>query len=112
MNAPQLLSEADFEKAIAQPAFLLFKHSFRCGTSAEAALQFDRFVGASSELPVGWVDVVEQRALARWIAETVGVVHQSPQVILFRGGKPVWNASHNAVTYDKLMEATGATPKA
>ncbi|MCA9756773.1 MAG: bacillithiol system redox-active protein YtxJ [Candidatus Eisenbacteria bacterium] len=111
MNAPQLLSEADIEEAIAQPVFLLFKHSFRCGTSAEAALQFDRFVGAS-DTPVGWVDVVEQRPLARWIAERVGVVHQSPQVILFRDGKPVWNASHNAVTYDKLMEATGATPKA
>jgi bacillithiol system protein YtxJ len=41
-----------------------------------------------------------------------GVVHQSPQVIFFRDGKPVWNASHNSVTRDRLMEACGMTPRA
>lgn len=104
MHAPQLLTEADFTAAISQPSFLLFKHSPRCGTSLEASQQYDRFV-ATSDVPTGWVDVVAQRDLARWIAEQCGVVHQSPQAILFRDGRPVWNASHVSVTFEALRGA-------
>ena len=111
MNAPQLVTEAEFEAAVAQSEFLLFKHSHRCGASAEAAVQLGRFA-ESSDLPLAWVDVVDQRELARWIADRTGVVHQSPQVILFRDGVAVWNASHSSVTFDKLMEVCGPFPRA
>ena len=41
-----------------------------------------------------WINVREQRDLSNWVAATYGVVHESPQLILIRGGKPVQVWSH------------------
>jgi bacillithiol system protein YtxJ len=45
------------------------------------------------ELPIYWINVREQRELSNWVAETYGVTHESPQLILLRDGKPkqVWD---------------------
>ncbi len=50
-----------------------------------------------AEVPVYWVDVKGQRGLSREIAGRLGIVHESPQAILLRRGRPVWHASHAAV---------------
>ena len=43
-----------------------------------------------------------QRPLSQLIAARSGVEHESPQVIIFRRGAPVWNASHHDITTDAL----------
>jgi len=43
-----------------------------------------------------------QRPLSQQIAARSGVEHESPQVIIFRCGTPVWNASHHDITTDAL----------
>jgi bacillithiol system protein YtxJ len=44
------------------------------------------------------VDVRAQRLLSQQIAARSGVQHESPQVIIFQRGAPIWNASHYDVT--------------
>ena len=46
-----------------------------------------------TDLPIYWINVREQRELSNWVAETYGVMHQSPQLLLIRGGKveKVWS---------------------
>ena len=61
----------------------VFKHSTACPVSARAA---DEVQAMDSELPVYWVNVREQRDLSNWMAARYGVRHESPQLILLRGG--------------------------
>lgn len=77
------------EKSLPASCYL-FKHSTACPISAQAA---EEVKAMREELPVYWVNVREQRDLSTWIAETYGVRHESPQLILLRDGKPakVWN---------------------
>jgi bacillithiol system protein YtxJ len=51
------------------------------------------------------VDVIADRPVARGLASTCGVPHQSPQAILFRDGQAIWDASHGGVTADELAAA-------
>jgi bacillithiol system protein YtxJ len=78
------------EKAL-PPSCYLFKHSTTCGISAGAAREVRALV---TELPIYWVNVREQRDLSNWVAETYGVAHESPQLILIREGKAQQAWSH------------------
>lgn len=51
------------------------------------------------------VRVIEERPVSLALAERVGVVHQSPQAILIKAGRPLWNDSHRAITVDALKSA-------
>lgn len=82
----------------------IFKHSTRCPISAEAEREFMRHP-EDAALSVYRVLVVENRPTSNAIAEALGVEHQSPQAILVRDGRAVWNASHWDVTREKLKEA-------
>lgn len=82
------------------PTCLVFKHSTACGISAGAAREVRAM---ATSLPIYWVNVREQRDLSNWIAETYGVTHESPQLILIRDGNAaqVWNhydVHHSNVT--------------
>ncbi len=77
------------EKALPAACFV-FKHSTTCGVSAGAAREVRAM---TTELPIYWINVREQRELSNWVAETYAVAHESPQLILIRDGTPqkVWN---------------------
>lgn len=101
-------SQAELDAVLASPAHLLFKHSYRCGISDRAHQQVEAYLADDPAVPVSLLDVVAQRPLARGVAETIGVEHQSPQVILLRDGKPVWHASQFDVTKEALREAVAS----
>lgn len=96
----------DFDAALrANVRVLVFKHSPACPISAMARREYASFCAAQPDVPTLFVDVVAARAVARGIAERSGVRHESPQAILFEQGKPVWNASHDAITAAMLEAA-------
>jgi bacillithiol system protein YtxJ len=99
-----------FDAALrAHARVLLFKHSPACGVSAAARAHWDRFGAGHPDVPLLFVDVIADRPVARGIAERCGVAHASPQAILFVQGRPVWHASHGAITAGAL-EAAWAGP--
>jgi bacillithiol system protein YtxJ len=49
--------------------------------------------------------VIESREISNRLAELTKVRHESPQIILCREGKAVWNASHYAITRDAVERA-------
>ena len=69
---------------------VVYKHSTTCSISATAAQEVRAMTTA---LPIFWINVREQRELSNWVAEHYKVTHESPQLILIRGGKPekVWS---------------------
>jgi bacillithiol system protein YtxJ len=96
---------ATFDRALAAPRVLLFKHSPVCPISAGAKAGYEQFVRELPDVPTLFVDVIADRAVARGIAERCGVRHESPQAILFERGRPVWHASHDAITVEALHAA-------
>jgi len=102
---PRIDSEAALDAAFDAPAFLLLKHSHRCGVSSKAFREFEAFFAEGSTVPGGFVNVVEDRPLSLRIAERSGVPHASPQAILLRDGRAVWDASHFGITRKALAEA-------
>ena len=83
----------------------IFKHSTRCSISSFADAEVQTFVSEYPEVPVYQVLVVESRDTSRAVADGLQVSHASPQVILVRGGKAVWDTSHSGVTADALAQA-------
>lgn len=101
MEYHSLHSRADFDQLLAhsqQNAVLLFKHSTRCPISAGAWSRFQRDYRERSQAPdVYYLDVIEQRSLAREIAQDLGIEHQSPQLLLIDKSQCLRDASHSAI---------------
>jgi bacillithiol system protein YtxJ len=100
-----IASVAAFEEALARhPVVVIYKHSPRCGSCLAALDEVRRFAAAQPDVPVLQVEVLMQRAVSDGIAERLGVRHASPQVIVVRGGRAVWSATHWDVTAGALAE--------
>ncbi|MCL6516274.1 bacillithiol system redox-active protein YtxJ [Alicyclobacillus sp.] len=85
---------------------LVFKHSTTCPISANAHREFERYLENAPEgVAHVLVKVIESRPVSNRIAEDLEVTHQSPQAILVRDGRAVWNASHWDITAARLQEA-------
>ena len=79
---------------------LLFKHSSTCPISARAYRQMREV-----KTPVSIVVVQKSRDLSRQVEERTGVRHETPQALVLRNGRVVWNASHFDITSDVVEQA-------
>ena len=108
-NLKELNSIEDLDTAIAesnkQPV-LLFKHSLTCPISARAMREFESFLD-QAEPSVGYKLIVVQKAreVSNEAASRLGVRHESPQAVIVRRGREVWNTSHSRITAERLREA-------
>jgi bacillithiol system protein YtxJ len=106
MTTESLHSLESWRAAITrEPRLMLFKHSPICPVSARALREWRTFVASHPEVPTAFVDVIDDRDVARGLAAECGVPHQSPQAILFLAGAPAWNASHGDITAESLAAA-------
>lgn len=95
----------DLDEIKSQDLAVVFKHSPSCGVSWAAESQVKKFIAGNPGIPVYTISVRQDRELSRRIAEETRIRHESPQVIVFRRGVPVANASHQDVTVDFLSHA-------
>ena len=85
---------------------LLFKYSATCGTSAEALDELVAHLNdGATDAGYAMVTVQTHRDVSNAIARTLGVRHETPQVLLVRDGRAVWSASHYRVTAAAVDEA-------
>jgi bacillithiol system protein YtxJ len=96
----EILTETELSEALNQPEALFFKHSTRCPISSMAYRQMQALGDR-----VFLIRVIESREISNLLAELTKVRHESPQVILCRQGKAVWNASHYAITQQAVEKA-------
>lgn len=84
---------------------LLFKHSTRCGISRMALTNFERdFNWDNQEIKMHFLDVLLYRDVSNAAAEILSVKHESPQVILVKDGKAIYNASHGSISAKAIEE--------
>jgi bacillithiol system protein YtxJ len=83
---------------------LLFKHSRFCGVSCEALDELQYHIDARTGGGASYkmITVQTHRPVSDAAAERLGIRHETPQAILLRGGKAVWNASHFRITANQL----------
>jgi bacillithiol system protein YtxJ len=100
-----ITSVAALEEVLAgQAVAVIYLHSPRCGSCLAALDEVQRFAAAQPDVGVFQVEVLAARAVSDAIAERLGVRHASPQVIVVRGGRAVWSATHWDVTAGALAE--------
>lgn len=96
-------------EASRQRPLLVFKHSYTCGTSAEA---LDELMAHLDESPgnaeYAMVTVQTHRDISTAIARELGVRHETPQALLIVDGRVVWSASHFRVTAQAMTAAIQA----
>ncbi len=79
---------------------VILKHSTTCPISAAAYREM-----SSGTNEVGLIEVQSARELSNEVERRTGVSHETPQVLVFRNGKVVWNASHWHITADAVADA-------
>ena len=99
---PQSLQDVAGLLALNTPVFF-YKHSTRCSVSLFAMRRLNMVEVQSNETWV-YIDVVAQRNLSLALAEEVDVRHESPQLILWNGGKVAAQTSHSGVVEDTVEE--------
>ena len=84
---------------------VIFKHSTRCIVSRTALKQFENEFDVEtfqSNVFTYFLDLIVHRDISNEIASRFGVYHQSPQLLLIKDGKSVYDVSHNDIDAGEL----------
>jgi bacillithiol system protein YtxJ len=100
INLDQLdeISNLSFEKPI-----VILKHSTRGSISRMVLKQFENQFDIETDLmELYFLDLLAHRDVSNAIADRFEVLHQSPQIIVVKEGKSVFNASHESIEAEDL----------
>ena len=94
--------DAAIAESLERPV-LVFKHSRTCGVSCEAMDELRTHVErAEPGVSYKVITVQSHRGVSDEATARFGIRHETPQAILLRDGRPVWNASHFRITAKHL----------
>ncbi len=98
------LQEVSYRKPV-----VIFKHSTRCGISAHAKFRLEsEWSFTQEDLDFYYLDLIAYRQVSNQVAEMFQVTHQSPQIILLRDGRAVFDTSHHMISVEVLKKAMEA----
>jgi bacillithiol system protein YtxJ len=106
MNWNDLLTTRQLDDIIQlshQRPQVIFKHSTRCNISSIAWTRLKN-AGKLEGADFYYLDLLAHRPLSGQIATALDVSHESPQVLLVKNGKCVYDESHLGITADELQE--------
>lgn len=82
--------------------FLLLKFSMTCVSSVSAMKEFRALETALSK----YIIIVQKdRLVSNAVAKDLGVKHESPQLLILKDGKGIWQATHYKIKKSLLKEA-------
>lgn len=84
-----------------KPVVAVFKAG-TCHKTMQGWGNVERLLRERPEIPVGVIQVIENRPASNHIAERTGIVHHSPQLILFRDGQPLFDLDNWEITLENL----------
>lgn len=85
---------------------IIFKHSTGCSGSKMALSRFEKKWKDEemTNLYPYFLDLLAHREVSNKITEEFGVRHESPQLLLIKDGKCIYNASHHFLDYEELQK--------
>jgi len=84
---------------------IIFKHSTTCPISGMAKRRLEGDWNLDTN-PY-YLDLLAYRPISNEIADKYVVVHQSPQVIVIKDGKAIYDESHLDISVDALTKGMG-----
>jgi bacillithiol system protein YtxJ len=81
---------------------------FKAGTCHKTPSSFEHVqarLEGREDLPLGIIRVVEARPASNHVEAITGIRHESPQIILFKDGKPVFDRDNWDIDEESLEEA-------
>ena len=86
---------------------VIFKHSTRCSISSVA---FQRLQKAKQPEGIDfyYLDLLAHRPLSNKISEVFKVHHESPQVLVIRDGRCIYDESHLGISMMDIVESANA----
>jgi len=92
-----IIQLAEVQAISIEKPVVIFKHSTRCSISRMALKQFEREYDLEGVVDAYFLDLIEHRDISNEIAVRFNVHHESPQLILIKNGKAVYNVSHSDI---------------
>ena len=84
---------------------LIFKHSTRCSVSRMVLDRLERnWKDGEVNLKPYFLDLITYREISNAIAHQYDVLHESPQVLIIKKGKSVFDCSHTAIDFNTIKE--------
>jgi bacillithiol system protein YtxJ len=100
-----LTTAADVDLFLAaHPTSAIFKAG-TCHKTQETFGHVEALLGPREDLELGVIRVVESRPASNRVAELTGVVHESPQLFLFKDGTSVFDRDNWDITAEALEHA-------
>jgi bacillithiol system protein YtxJ len=113
VNLDELHNIEALEEAIAEShsrPVLLFKHSLTCPISTRAFRELQAYLdNPDPRISYKLITVQTARSVSDEAALRLHLEHESPQAILVRNGRELWNASHHDITASALDQAIRET---
>ena len=104
-----LETSEQLEKAIQdsyKKPVVLFKHSVTCGISARAKYMLEEdWSFNEDDFDFYYLDLLSFRSISNSIADKFNVTHQSPQILIIKDGKSVYDMSHHRISAQSLKSA-------
>ena len=93
---------------IAQSSFqqpcLIFKHSTRCMLSAIAKMNLEEPQQFPKHIKAYLLDIIAFTEVSNAVSEFFSEYHESPQVLLIQGGECIYEASHQEISLEELLQ--------
>jgi bacillithiol system protein YtxJ len=86
---------------------LVFKHSTRCNISRTSLDRLERNWKEEEmqDVQLYFLDLLAYREISNKLSEEFGVEHESPQVLIIKDGKSLYDRSHFDIEYREIKEA-------
>ena len=97
-----ILQLQEIEAISNEKPVVIFKHSTRCSISRMALKQFEREFDLNETVDAYFLDLIAHRDISNEIAQKFAVYHESPQLILIKSGKAVYDVSHSDIDAEAL----------
>jgi bacillithiol system protein YtxJ len=88
----------------AHPDSAVFKVGM-CHKTQETFQHVEAQLGPREDVPLGMIRVIESRPASNHLARITGIVHESPQLILFKDGRPVFDRDNWDITAEDIEAA-------
>ena len=80
---------------------VIFKHSSRCSISSVVKDRLER-KKQPADIDFYFLDLITYRNVSNKVAEEFGVHHESPQILVIKNGKSIYDESHLSIRMDEI----------
>jgi len=90
----ELTTPEEVQEFIEQNSIAVIFKSGQCRQTDEAIRRLKPFFNKYPDVPVALIEVVEHRKASVKATDLAGKKHESPQLLLFKDGKCIYDANH------------------